>query len=218
MPLKEHVPSPVKAALRRLRNVIVGNVLVNTRLIRKAPSPLKLHLGSGPKTLPGFLNIDASYFPGVVRMRLPGGLRHFPDKSVSFIYCSHMVEHIHYPDEVHRFATEVHRILVPGGTMRFIVPGIERIIRAYVADDHAFFEEQERHHPPSCTTKMEHLMYAVQQRGEHKYGYDFETAEKFLKRAGFTRIINSDYNKSEFPELRVDYRGEHLSLFVDAVK
>jgi hypothetical protein len=50
------------------------------------------------------------------------------------------------------------------------------------------------------------------------YDYDFETAEKFLKRAGFTRIINSDYNKSEFPELRVDYRGENLSLFVDAVK
>jgi hypothetical protein len=32
------------------------------------------------------------------------------------------------------------------------------IIRAYVAGDHAFFEEQGRHHPPSCTTKMEHLM------------------------------------------------------------
>jgi predicted SAM-dependent methyltransferase len=129
-----------------------------------------------------------------------------------------MVEHIDYPDEVHRLATEVHRILVPGGAMRFIVPGIERISRAYVADGRAFFEEQEWHHPPSCTTKMEHLMYAIQQHGEHKYGYDFETAEKFLKRAGFTHIINSSYNKSELPELRVDYRGENLSLFVDAVK
>jgi len=216
MSLKERVPFPIKAALRPLRNVVLGNVFVNTRLIREAPRPLNLHMGSGPKTLPGFLNIDASYFPGVARMRLPAGLRHFPDHSVSFIYCSHMVDQLDYPDEVHRFATEVHRILVLGGAMRFVVPGIERIIRAYVADDHAFFEEQERHHPPSCTTKMEHLMYAVQQ--EHKYGYDFETAEKFLKRAGFTRIINSDYNKSELPELRVDYRGENLSLFVDAVK
>jgi predicted SAM-dependent methyltransferase len=157
MSLKERVPSPIKAALRPPRNVVLGNIFVNTRLISKAPHPLKLHLGSGPKTLPGFLNIDASYFPGVVRMRLPAGLRHFSDKSVSFIYCSHMVEHIDYPDEVHRLATEVHRILVPGGPMRFIVPGIERIIRPYVADDRAFFEEQERHHPPSCTTKMEHI-------------------------------------------------------------
>jgi hypothetical protein len=65
---------------------------------------------------------------------------------------------------------------------------------------------------------MEHLMYALQMDGEHKYGYDFQTAEKFLKRAGFSRIITSDYNESEFHELRIDYRGQNLSLFVDAVK
>lgn len=218
MSLKERVPSRIKVALRPLRNAVLGNVVVNKRLIGKAPRPIKLHLGSGPKTLPGFLNIDASYFPGAVRMRLPAGLRHFPDESVSFVYCSHMLSQLDYPHAVYRLATEVHRILVPGGATRFVVPGIERIIRAYVADDHAFFKQQERHHPPSCTTRMEHLMYALQEDGKTKYGYDFETAEKFLRGAGFTRIIDSDYNKSEFPELRVDYRGENLSLFVDAVK
>jgi predicted SAM-dependent methyltransferase len=216
--LKEHVPSPVKAAVRSLRGAVRGNVVVNKRLIRKAPRPLKLHLGSGSKMLPGFLNIDANYFPGAVRMRLPAGLRHFPGESVSFVYCSHMLSQLDYPDEVHRLAIEVHRILVPGGATRFVVPGIERIIRAYVANNHLFFKQQERHHPPSCTTKMEHLMYALQEDGRTKYGYDFETAEKFLRGAGFARIIDSDYNKSEFPELRVDYRGENLSLFVDAVK
>jgi predicted SAM-dependent methyltransferase len=113
---------------------------------------------------------------------------------------------------------EIRRILKPGGALRFVVPGIERIIRAYVANDKEFFKEQEHHHPPNCTTKMEHLMYPLQQNGEHKYGYDFETAQKFLKRAGFTKITDSAYNESEFPELRVDYRGENLSLFVDAIK
>jgi hypothetical protein len=53
MSLKERAPSSIKAALRPLRNVILGNVFVNTRLISKAPHPLKLHLGSGPKPVTG---------------------------------------------------------------------------------------------------------------------------------------------------------------------
>lgn len=168
--------------------------------------------------LPGWINIDVQHYPGVAVMKLPAGLKRFPDNSASFVYCSHMIEHIEYPEQVAQFAMEIRRILKPKGALRFVVPGIERIIRAYVADDREFFKEQERLHPPSCTTKMEHLMYALQQGGEHKYGYDFETAQKFLQKSGFTRIVNSSYNASEFPELRVDYRGKDLSLFVDAVK
>ena len=67
------------------------------------------------------------------------------------------------------------------GALRIIVPGIERIIRAYVADDARFFTVQASMHPPECTTKLEHLMYALQQHGEHKYGYDFETMSKLLR-------------------------------------
>jgi predicted SAM-dependent methyltransferase len=168
--------------------------------------------------LPDWINIDARYRPGVAVMHLPSGLRRFPDNSVSFVYCSHMIEHLDYPNDVNQLAGEILRILVAGGALRFVVPGIERIIRAYVADDEEFFREQKRHHPPDCTTKMENLMYALQQSGEHKYGYDFDTAQKFLRRAGFSKIVDSSFNESEFPELRVDYRGKDLSLFVDAVK
>jgi hypothetical protein len=75
---------------------------------------------------------------------------------------------------------------------------IARIIRACVADDAGFFDEQQRHHPAWCTTKLEHLIYALQQDGQHKYGYDFETASKLLRRAGFSRVIDSAYNASEF--------------------
>src|SRR5205823_2825729 len=101
--------------------------------------------------------------------------------------------------------------------VRFVVPGIERIIRAYVANDGPFFEVQRSMHPAWCQTNLDQLMYALQQDGEHKYGYDFETAERLLLKAGFSRAIDSAYNKSEFPELLIDYRGENLSLFVDAV-
>lgn len=150
-------------------------------------------------------------------MDLPRDLRKFPDQSVAFAYCSHMLEHINYPDDALTLCRELRRILIPGGAVRFVVPGIERIIRAYVANDEAFFEEQRSHHPDWCETKLEHLMYALQQDGQHKYGYDFETAKKLLLKAGFVQVVDSQYNRSEFAELRVDYRGENLSLFVDAI-
>ena len=198
-----------------MRHAYASNRIVRTGLSHDS---VKLHLGSGPLVLPGWINIDAQRYPGVAVMRLPEGLKRFRTGIASFVYCSHMVEHVEYPDQVIRLAKEIHRILKPGGALRFVVPGIERIIRAYVSDDKEFFRNQEQFHPPHCTTKMEHLMYALQQDGEHKYGYDFETAQKFLRSAGFTRIVNSSYNESEFPELRIDYRGKDLSLFVEAVK
>jgi hypothetical protein len=105
-----------------------------------------------------------------------------------------------------------------------VVPGIEKIIRAYVADDAEFFRIQASMHPPECTTKLEHLMYALQQGGAHKYGYDFETMSKLLGQAGFRKIVQSDYNGSAFSELHIDYRGltdqegRYLSHYVDAIK
>lgn len=227
MEINHFLPEPVRRILRKgrkgYRNSFlyrVRHAYASSRILRAglARTPVKLHLGCGSKVLPGWINLDARSYPGVAVMLLPSGLKRISDSLVSFVYCSHMVEHIDYPDQVHQLASEIHRILKPGGVLRFVVPGIERIIRAYVADDNAFFKEQQQHHPPECTTKMEHLMYALQQSGEHKYGYDFETAQKFLQRAGFTQIKDSSYNESEFQELRVDYRGKDLSLFVDAVK
>jgi predicted SAM-dependent methyltransferase len=218
------VPSSVRPALRAIRSAWRGSWLYelwhsaeSRQLLHKAPRPLKLHLGCGDKVLLGWLNIDMRKRPGVAVMRLPKGLRRFPDQSVSFVYSAHMLEHLDYPDEALALARELRRILVPGGAVRFVVPGIERIIRAYAADDKSFFEHQREHHPASCETNLEHLMYALQQDGDHKYGYDFETAKKLLTAAGFSRVVDSEFNQSEFQELRVDYRGENLSLFVDAV-
>ena len=227
MAIHHYLPEPVRRILRKGREGYRSSFLfplrhayANSRILRAGldrPS-VKLHLGCGPKVLPGWLNIDVRSFPGVAVMRLPSGLKWFPDNSISFVYCSHMIQYLDYPDQVHQLALEIRRILKPGGALRIVTPGIERIIRAYVADDKAFFKKQEQHHPLHCTTKLEHLIFALQQDGQTKYGYDFQTAQKFLQRVGFTQIKDSSYNESEFQELRVDYRGKDLSLFVDAVK
>jgi predicted SAM-dependent methyltransferase len=182
-----------------------------------------LHLGCGDHLMEGWVNVDARPDPWRLTMRLPDGLERFRDGTAQFIYASHMLEHITYPTEARAFVEECHRILVPGGARRILVPGIQKIIEAYVRNDRAFFEIQASLHPSWCVTKLDHLMYALQQDGEHKYGYDFERVRNLL--AGvFDDVVESDYNESTFPELRVDYRavkdnhGRYLSLYIDAIK
>ena len=185
---------------------------------------LKLNLGSGDRPINDWVNIDGRIHPKTLSMKMPVGLKKFDSGSANYIYTSHFLEHLEYPRKALDFVKECHRILVDGGTLRIVVPGIEKIIRAYVREDREFFKIQEKLHPEGCTTKLEHLMYALQQDNEHKYGYDFETMEKLLSQAGFKKIIKSDYNKSEVGELRIDYRGEtdntgeSLSLYVEAIK
>lgn len=189
-----------------------------------ARDDLRLHLGSGDRILDGWINVDRRIDRRVLALGLPGGLRRFDDDSTRCIYASHFLEHLDYRTDAVAFARECHRILVPGGTLRVVVPGIEKILRAYVSDDDAFFAVQRTMHPDWCTTKLEHLLYALQQDGEHRYGYDFETMAKLLGHGGFTDVRLSDYDASTVPELRVDYRattgpdGAYLSLYVDATK
>ncbi len=185
---------------------------------------LQLNLGSGVMRRDGWINLDMHPRDGILTMRLPQGLKRFRSDCVRYIYTSHFLEHISYPDEARELTRESYRILQPGGVIRIIVPGIEKIIRAYAEDDQAFFEIQATLHPEWCTTKLDHLMYALQQDGEHKYGYDFETMHKILSEAGFSNIYKSDYNQSEFENMNIDNRnlrdnhGRYLSLFVEAIK
>jgi SAM-dependent methyltransferase len=184
----------------------------------------RLHLACGGVLLPGWVNIDGRAREGVVQVDLPHGLERFADGCARDIYCSHFLEHLAYPDDATALVRHCHRLLVPGGTLRLVVPGVEKIIRAYVERNEAFFRVQATLHPAWCTTPLEHLMYALQQDGEHRYGYDFETLEKLLRGVGFAQVRPCDFNRSPDESLRVDYRDirddrdGYLSLFVEAVK
>jgi len=210
------------SAKRVIKGAIYANH--NQRLLTaaRAQGALKLHLACGPKILPGWLNIDIAPYPGAMTMRMPGGLDVFLDRSAQYAYCSHMLHYLDYPGEASAFVAQVYRILKPGGVLRIVVPSIETIIRAYVANDGAFFKEQEKHHWDWATTKLEHLICAMRADyadGSVKYGYDLETMTKLLRNVGFSRVIPSSFNKSEFEQLRIDYRGNSsLALIVDAVK
>lgn len=185
---------------------------------------MKLHIGSGNVILEDWVNIDEHPYPDVIPMGLPNGLVSFGTDSIDCIYSSHFLEHLSYPDQATEFIQECYRILRPGGVIRTVVPNIESIIFAYVKDDREFFKLQADLHPDWCITPLNHLMYSVQQDGEHKYGYDYYTLNVLLKNNGFRLIEKNDYNRSRITKLNVDYRrmtdnnGKDLSLFVDATK
>ncbi|EKD99032.1 MAG: hypothetical protein ACD_23C00165G0001 [uncultured bacterium] len=81
---------------------------------------MKLHLGCGPRHIPGFVHVDAQPAPHVDIVgpveRLTMG-----DNSVSLIYASHVLEHFGR----HAYKTvlkEWFRVLKPGGVLRLSVP------------------------------------------------------------------------------------------------
>ncbi len=63
------------------------------------------------------------------------------------------------------------------------------------------------------TTRLEHINYHFRQGTEHRFAYDFETAEKVLRTAGFVEVRERAYD----PSLDSKHR-EVGSLFMSAQK
>lgn len=225
-PQSRYLPYGVRKALYNLRVELdlYRQVTVHRWLDRRQQQRLRelrgqhhlrLHLACGTRILPGWVNVDILPEADLrldLRDRLP-----LPDGCAQFIYASHFLEHLDYRREAPPFLDECWRLLEPGGVLRLVVPGVEKVLRAYAAEDAGFFAEQAALHPAWCQTRLEHVMYTVHQDGRHEYGYDFETMAKLLQVHGFEPELSS-YNASRFVELNLDYRGAGLSLFVDAVK
>ena len=108
-------------------------------------SGLHLHLGCGPKYLPGFVNVDGNLFRRHdLWLDLRNGLP-FASESVASIYSSHVFEHF-YPDELERLIAACHRVLRPGGGMRIVVPDMAAAVRAYLDGNDSFFADFPRPH------------------------------------------------------------------------
>jgi SAM-dependent methyltransferase len=123
---------------------------------------VRLNLGSGPRAIPGWINIDRSpnvlldRFPRLKRAMYQGGMLSsghmqtwdrsilradicelpYPDQSVDAIYTSHTLEHL-YLDEVRRVLSEAARVLRVGGILRIALPDAEQIARRFIRDSEA---------------------------------------------------------------------------------
>ena len=186
------------------------------RLLRKHAllRPQKLNLGSGEVKKPGFLNVDL-YPGGDVTLDLRLGLP-FESDCCDLIFSEHFFEHVDYPEPITQLLIECLRVLRPGGELRFSVPDTAWPLVDYAAGNGApYFAACLVHgwHPPSCQTRLEHINYHFRQDGQHKFAYDFETAEKLLQRAGFVGVSQRTFE----PSLDAPHR-EVGSLFITALK
>jgi predicted SAM-dependent methyltransferase len=122
----------------------------------------KLHLGCGPFTPAGWLNVDGSLnarleqYPRTKRLLgalrviprslmavpwsrqiVPHDLRKplpWPDGRFEAVYASHTLEHL-FLDEAQRLLRECFRVLRPGGRCRMVVPDLAYIVEKYARGD-----------------------------------------------------------------------------------
>jgi len=181
---------------------------------------LHLHLGCGPKYLPGFVNIDANPRQKLdlwldVRCGLP-----FASGSVHSIYSTHMIEHF-YPDELEQLFAECARVLKPGAGMRLIVPSLQNAIHAYQQNLHEWFYDSFPRHFDSLGGRFSNFVFCD---GQHRTAFDFGYLSEVLCRAGFHEVEEKSEGMSRLYQTNVppfepgDARELPHSLYLEAFK
>lgn len=156
---------------------------------RPSSGPVMLNLGSGAKYLDGFINIEGG--PKNRRdmwLDLRNGLP-FPDRSVDFVYTSHVIEHL-FLDEVRDLLSECSRVL--RGGIRIAVPSMTSAIEAYVTKDEPWFPDW----PHALNSLGGKLCNYLLCDGQHRLLFDFEFLSELLLEAGFDSIQETDVGKS----------------------
>jgi len=191
---------------------------------------LRVNVGAGAAGHPGWVNVDIHDAPHVnclydARRSLP-----FPTGSVEFLYSEHFLEHIDYVSDVPRFLADCHRVMSPGGTIRVIVPDLEKYARAYCEGDWDALRTvrgmkdggfEDPWFPVRFDTPMEMLNFLFRQLAPepHAYGYDHATLTQVLHAAGFRNILRRGFGEGPHPELLLDKPSRRSeSLYVEAVR
>ncbi|HTO62301.1 MAG TPA: methyltransferase domain-containing protein [Bradyrhizobium sp.] len=193
----------------------------------KLPTPDYLQVGSGDSRLPGFLNTDHfvnknAEFPVDIRYPLP-----FASDRWQGIFAHHIVEHVTYA-QAKAFFAECLRILKAGGTLRIVVPDVEKFVRLYAAPEHERLGKLRAllpHRAPDEVdppTAMGYVGYAVycNRYNVHRSSWDFETLMAALRGVGFAAVTRAECGVSRDPHMRgIDkpHWADH-SLYVEAVK
>lgn len=184
----------------------------------------KLHLGCGPRYIPGFIHVDLADFPHIDHKHDISDLPMFSDSSVDLIYCSHALE---YFDRIEALQVlkEWYRVLKKNGVLRIAVPDFEAIVKVY--QKYKDLEHQGILGPlygrmvVNTGEKNEKILY-------HKTVYDFDSLKKLLESVGFKNVKKydwrktihkdyDDYSQSYIPHMDKEH-GILISLNVEATK
>jgi predicted SAM-dependent methyltransferase len=210
---------------------------------------LRLHLGCGSTVVTGWENIDRS--PGVALSRVDGlrpvlrrlglltdeqanavfpkGIKRvdvskglpYHDGSVSFVYSSHMIEHMPRWQGL-ALVREIRRVLRSGGCLRFATPDLRAIVDGYIGG--------QRRLPTPADGFMKDIGTYVQRPANrlsvasqrlftapHQWLYDAESLTALFEEGGLIRVAARAFRDSELPDLALLEEREH-SLFVEGCK
>jgi predicted SAM-dependent methyltransferase len=184
---------------------------------------IKLHLGCGPRYIPGFIHIDLVDLSHIDFKHSIGDLSMFNDNSVDLIYCSHALQ---YFDRIEAFQVlkEWYCVLKENGVLRVAIPNFEAIVevyRKYKDLEHRGILGPLYGRIVINTSEGEKTLY-------HKTTYDFKSLKKLLESVGFRNVRRydwkntihkeyDDYSQSYIPHMDKEH-GILISLNVEAIK
>ena len=175
---------------------------------------LKVNCGSGDFTLPGWVNVDAdpAFTPDVLH-DLSQGLP-FADASVDFLHSEDFLSCLPDIVAVRTFLREARRVLAPGGTMRLLVPSLERLIERYQHDPAGLIAHWNRAVGLPLVPETAGMLVNQALKLNPGYFFDRPTLALLLEEAGFAwRDVG--YGESTHPELRgIDLRRPEESVSV----
>jgi SAM-dependent methyltransferase len=176
---------------------------------------VRFNWGCGPHGEPGWVNADLRSGPmievaGDIRSGLP-----IADDTFDYVVSIHALPMIGYHDLMYVLG-ELRRVLRPGGTLRLVLPDLDKALAAYAANDHEYFVVPDHDEGTLSGKMITQLLW---------YGYSVTLfTEEFildlLGRAGFasTRACSYRQTGSTWGHICELDNRERESLYVEAVK
>ena len=175
---------------------------------------LKVNCGAGDYKLPGWTNVDAdpAFAPDVLH-DLSQGLP-FADASVAFLHSEDFLSCLPDIAAVRTFLREARRVLAPAGTMRLLVPSLERLIERYQRDPAGLVAHWNRAVGLPLVPETAGMLVNQALKLNPGYFFDRPTLALLLEEAGFS-LREVAYGESTHPELRgIDLRRPEESVSV----
>jgi predicted SAM-dependent methyltransferase len=160
----------------------------------------RLHIGSGPQSLAGWVNIDIVRYPGVDRVL--DVRRGLPFKDVRFVFAEHFIEHLDLNAAMYLFL-ECRRVLREDGVLRLSTPNLD-----WVWASHYRLPASQQETVADCF-KLNTAFHAW----GHQFLYNEATLTSLLNEAGFANVVRCSYGQSTHPELRDIERHERSDDF-----
>ena len=153
---------------------------------------VKLEIGAGDyHGSGGWLTLDVTKKCDIfwdLRWQMP-----FPDNSVNYIYCSHVLEHFNYRDMV-TLIKEILRVLEPGGQFSACVPDASIYINGYREDP--FDSEYFLQYKPAVInlSRLDVINYIAYMDGHHRHMFDQDELIELFIKSGFANVKQREFD------------------------